>query len=340
MATIQEIAEKAGVSRGTVDRALNHRGRINPQVAEKIRQIADEMGYVTRSQRKGKHPSEKIRIGVITQLAGASFMLEINRGLREARAELKQWGIELIVKESMTVNEEEQLKTIDALLEEDIHGLAIMPVDSTAISLKLNEVIETRKIPVVTFNSDIAGTKRLCFIGMDNRRSGQTAAGLFGMLTGGIGKVLVITGYFSNNVDSQRVDGFIEEIKKNYPGIEIASVHPSFDDAATVEHIIETALLGTPDINGILIVSGGQAGIGAAFEKLHLSKRPFVIIYDQTQKNEKVLQEDKADFLIDQNGYKQGYMAPYVLANLLVKNETPACEYIFTDIIIKTKYNL
>ena len=38
MATIQEIAEKAGVSRGTVDRALNNRGRINPQVAEKIRQ--------------------------------------------------------------------------------------------------------------------------------------------------------------------------------------------------------------------------------------------------------------------------------------------------------------
>ena len=33
--TIQQIAEQAGVSRGTVDRALNHRGRINPEVAEK-----------------------------------------------------------------------------------------------------------------------------------------------------------------------------------------------------------------------------------------------------------------------------------------------------------------
>ena len=36
--TIKEIAEKAGVSRGTVDRALNNRGRINPEVAEKLKQ--------------------------------------------------------------------------------------------------------------------------------------------------------------------------------------------------------------------------------------------------------------------------------------------------------------
>ena len=37
--TIQQIAEKAGVSRGTVDRALNNRGRISPEAEKKIRQI-------------------------------------------------------------------------------------------------------------------------------------------------------------------------------------------------------------------------------------------------------------------------------------------------------------
>ena len=40
--TIQQIAEQAGVSRGTVDRALNHRGRINPEVAERICRLADD----------------------------------------------------------------------------------------------------------------------------------------------------------------------------------------------------------------------------------------------------------------------------------------------------------
>ena len=74
--------------------------------------------------------------------------------------------------------------------------------------------VTKKKVPVVTFNSDIVGTKRCCFVGMDNQKSGQTAAGLMNMLTGGVGKILIITGFFSNSVNNARVDGFIEEIKK------------------------------------------------------------------------------------------------------------------------------
>ena len=50
--TIKEIAEKAGVSRGTVDRALNHRGRVNAEVAERIFEIAKEMNYQSNRKKK------------------------------------------------------------------------------------------------------------------------------------------------------------------------------------------------------------------------------------------------------------------------------------------------
>ena len=222
--TIQQIAEKAGVSRGTVDRALHHRGRINPQVAEKIWELADEMGYVPKERKKKENSRKKIKIGVVTQLARASFMLEINRGIRMAAIELADRGIQLILKEGIHVDEEEQLTAVRELLEEGIQGLAIMPVDCEGVRTELNRLTDEEQIPVVTFNSDIVGTRRRCFVGMDNRQSGRTAAGLMGLLTGGRGKVLIITGYFSNDVDNQRVDGFIEEIKKSYPDLEIAGV--------------------------------------------------------------------------------------------------------------------
>lgn len=43
--TLQQIADLAGVSRGTVDRALNNRGRIKPEVEQRIKKIAKDVGY-------------------------------------------------------------------------------------------------------------------------------------------------------------------------------------------------------------------------------------------------------------------------------------------------------
>ena len=45
MATIKEIAELAGVSRGTVDRVLNNRGAVNPKTARKVLEIAQALDY-------------------------------------------------------------------------------------------------------------------------------------------------------------------------------------------------------------------------------------------------------------------------------------------------------
>ena len=43
MTTLKNISAAAGVSIGTVDRALKDRGRVNPQVAQHIKDLAKEM---------------------------------------------------------------------------------------------------------------------------------------------------------------------------------------------------------------------------------------------------------------------------------------------------------
>ena len=66
MTTIKEIADLAGVSRGTVDRVLNNRGAVNPKTAEKIMKIAQAMNY--RPNRVGlalATQKKKYKIGVI-----------------------------------------------------------------------------------------------------------------------------------------------------------------------------------------------------------------------------------------------------------------------------------
>ena len=338
--TIQQIAEATGVSRGTVDRALNNRGRINPEVAEMIQKTAEELGYVHKARKRTNGNKKKKKIGVITQLAKSSFMLEITRGILTAKKEMEELGMEVIVKEKESVLEKEQLEAIDELLEEEIDGLAIMPVESDKIREKLNWLITEKGIQVITFNSDIVGTKRCCFVGMNNKQSGRTAAGIFNMLTRGTGKVLIITGYFSSPLNNARVDGFVEELKAIAPKLQVAGVQGSFNDSDEVEKIIENAMMNISGINGIYVVSGGQSGIQRAFQKLRMDQRPYVLIYDQTPKNEKLLEDGIADFLIDQNGFEQGYRPVRLLFDLLVNQEAPKNDCLYTGINIKTKYNL
>ena len=99
--TIRQIAEAAGVSRGTVDRALNNRGRIRPEVAERIRAIADEMGYKPNQLGRALSMSRNnIKIGVILQGAETPFMKEVLKGIQEACAEVDNLGGTVLVHRS------------------------------------------------------------------------------------------------------------------------------------------------------------------------------------------------------------------------------------------------
>lgn len=63
MATIKDIAARAGVSIATVSRVLNHDETLNAQeeTKQRIMEIAEELEYEVRVQKKRK---KKLKIGV------------------------------------------------------------------------------------------------------------------------------------------------------------------------------------------------------------------------------------------------------------------------------------
>lgn len=71
--TAQWIAEQCGVSRGTVDRVVNGRPNVAPEVRERVQKIISEYGYKTPSQRQAARAGHgAFRIGVIRR-AGMRF---------------------------------------------------------------------------------------------------------------------------------------------------------------------------------------------------------------------------------------------------------------------------
>ena len=86
--TAQQIAELAGVSRGTVDRALHNRGRVNPEVAAKIHKIAAELGYKPNLIGQALVKSRReFKLGAILQSAVQTPTIQIVRAGVQRAAE-------------------------------------------------------------------------------------------------------------------------------------------------------------------------------------------------------------------------------------------------------------
>lgn len=128
--TLKQIAELAGVSRGTVDRALYNRGRVKPEVAERIRKIADDLGYQPNRAGKALAMTHRpMKLGVIAQATETPFMHLLRSGIDDAAREVSTMGCEVLIREGIGLDVDVQLQLIDELLAEDISGLAICPAD-------------------------------------------------------------------------------------------------------------------------------------------------------------------------------------------------------------------
>ena len=179
MVTMQQIADRCGVSRGTVDRALHHKEGVREEVAERIRATAREMGYI--SNRLVMQQTQQWKIGVVLH-SGHSPFVQMLCELFESFSERELLpNITVIVRAMQDMDVQHQLTLIDELVTtEHIDGLALMPLANTLVRDKINTLSEQQGIPVVTFNTDITDANRIAYVGADNIASGRAAAALLG----------------------------------------------------------------------------------------------------------------------------------------------------------------
>ena len=89
------------------------------------------------------------------------------------------------------------------LVELGVNGLALSPAEDARVRARVMEL--SSKVPVVTFNTDLPESGRLCYVGPDNYAFGRASAGLMNLLLAGKGSVLVVGGQENNLAHRQRV---------------------------------------------------------------------------------------------------------------------------------------
>lgn len=160
--TLKMIAEKAGTSIGTVDRALKGRPGIRPETKERVLQMAKEMGYKPNRFASALSRKSTLRIGMVYPMKPTGFYQEIDRGVDKAAAELSQYGVFVEKIRHATSDPVQQSALLHQLDYKQFDGLAINS-SGPASAMEIDRFVQ-EKLPVITFNTDAAGSILLATI--------------------------------------------------------------------------------------------------------------------------------------------------------------------------------
>jgi LacI family transcriptional regulator len=84
-ATIAEVAERAGVSISTASKAMNGRGRVGAATRDRVRAVADEVGFVPNALAKSLLTGRSLTVGLVTSYALGRFTMPVILGVEEAQ---------------------------------------------------------------------------------------------------------------------------------------------------------------------------------------------------------------------------------------------------------------
>ena len=338
--TIKEIAEMAGVHRSTVDKVLHNRPGVSDPVRRRVQKIIDQCNYEANPIGKAlKMQDKKLRIKIILLEVDAKNILR--SGIEK---ELKNYGSFQIQLDYVTIpypDVQRQAEVLDQCMNEQIDGIIMSPINAPEIAERIDKCVHAGSA-VITVNTDIKGTQRLCYIGQDGYKSGQIAGRLMGELLHGAGMVAVFTSD-SNEHQSfpfgTREGGFQDLINRCYPQVTLLpSIHTQ-ENPQIIHREMHKLCKEHEEITGIFITCGGVRAVGDVLEEYEL-KNIKLICYENYPEILELLKRNTVTMTLDSEIEEQGRKSLEVLLSYLIYDKKPPKKHLYSETRILLKESL
>ena len=321
-ATIKMIAERAGVSIGTVDRVLHDRPYVKAEVKERVLRVMEELDYRPNRMASALATSGVQRRFAVVQPAWTGYIgAEMARGVTHFREERRDYNVEVTVTEYPLNRTDLCLEALDRLSESGVQGVALCASDCAEARRKV-AMLADRGIPVVTFNSDIAGTERLCYVGEDSRRAGRIAGEIAAKFHRPGQRLLLAYGDPEYAGHKARARGFLERLGELGVPAEDCRVAVTHEDYGETRKVV-TAALEEPELAYIYIANASVPACVEAIRACGREGRVRVLTHDNSPENRALLRAGTVDFVIGQNLAYQSYKALAVLFDAAAEHRVP-----------------
>ncbi|NLK68626.1 MAG: LacI family transcriptional regulator [Clostridiaceae bacterium] len=212
--TIKDIAKVAGVSYATVSRALNDHPEINVITKEKIKEIAQQMGYTPNAVARGLVKKNTEMIALLIPDITNPFYPEVARGVEDYARE-NGYCVFLC---NTNWDEENEQKYLTILKERRVDGIIIAPVSTDTIDYVSDSKLD---IPVVYIGSRVDCNKSN-YVVIDDFKAGYMATEYLMKL--GHSNIAFIGGHDKSTSHIDRINGYKQALKENRLEADINSI--------------------------------------------------------------------------------------------------------------------
>lgn len=310
---LKDICERAGVSRATVDRVVNHRSGVQDHTRKHVLSVIDELSGngACRSNRTG---TEMLPIDFVIPDQGNAFLADQARQIRDHANQLGDVAVTIHRPAAAT---EDELAALLDTLSASTRALGIIGVDSHRIREALRGLCR-RGIPVVTLASDIHNVPRTAYVGIDNHAAGRLAGYLTGRFLGREkGKAALILGSRAYRGHEEREMGFRSVLREKYPGLRIVNELEVHEDAGQAHAATLALLRDHVDLNAVYCIGAGQNGVGNALVEAGCGHRVLFIGHGLSDDTRTHLVNGVMDVVIDEDARSEARSAVDILASAL-----------------------
>lgn len=326
--TIREIAALADVGPATVDRVLNNRDGVRPQMRQRVldamEKLRSEAGEIDRTLNVRLYSDSGIGFNEALKIAKN----EVNRSLP---------GITLSAEYHSTSQTDPNALAREMLESgQDADGVILVAREHPAINRTVRK-LESDGIPVVCLTTDLPSSRRSTYVGNDQYASGSVAGFLIGnALERREGQHILFVMSEAFRCQQEREMGFRRALRNDFPYLRIEERVIVDDDPENsyrqLVHYIRTN--GMPA--AIYNVAGANRGIARALQEHDLYHECIFVGHELTAHTRSLLEAKVMAYVISHD-----FAAELRIAGkwILEHHQGVQTQAPYTPILVHTRYN-
>lgn len=337
---IKDIANLAGVSEGTVDRVLHHRGDVSAKSLEAVTKVLDEINYKPNLLARSLASKKQYRfVCLFPEHQTSDYWESISKGFDLAAKEFYHHNVRI---EKRLFNQFDVFSFIDIsneIYEDRPDAVFISPIfkeETLAFAAKLSK----ENIPFSFIDSMIDEAPFVTYYGQNSFQSGYIAAKFLLNSLWDNAQILVIRTQRKGSASNQtlnRYKGFMHFLDENNLKQKIEIINIELKDKDENENLsaIAQAFEINKNVKAAITFNSKVYRLAGYLEKLNHTNVQ-LIGYDLLEKNVAYLKQNVISYLIAQRPEKQAYFTVSDMCKeLIFKQEVNRINYVPIDILIK-----